>query len=72
MKEARKRWKLSDESRRKISKTLQGHGVSEESRRKMSEKKKGIKHSDEWKKKHAEAIKLWWSKRKEVVKCSSG
>ena len=58
----------SKEEIEKISKTLCGHSVSEESRRKMSEKKKGVKHSDEWKKKHAEAIKLWWSKRKQVVK----
>ena len=59
---------LSDEHRRKLSEAHKGIKRSDETRRKISEKKKGIKRSDEQKKKQSEAIKLWWSKRKQVVK----
>jgi len=52
-----KRYKQTEEHKRKIGEALRGHVVSEETRKKMSEAHKGVKLSEEHKRKIGKARK---------------
>lgn len=52
-----KHWKLSEETKRKISEALKGKPKSEEHKRKMSEINKGKHHSEESNRKRSETMK---------------